>query len=282
MPGLLAGKVAVITGGATGIGLATAKTCVAEGAHVFIFGRRKAVLDAAVTAIGGHVTAVQGAVTKLSDLDRLYSTVKAEQGKLDIVFANAAIAETAGLEQVTEEHVDRHFDINVKGTVFTLQQALPLLGAGASVIVTASISGLKGQAGLGMYSTTKAALRTLVRTWVLELKGRGIRVNAMSPGTTVTPGLEGLAGPGADLQGFYDDLGGLVPLGRNTQPCEIANVVALLASDQASSSTVPTARWTAASRRSDASFLGRRPVAAAPARRIIEPRGGDHSATARH
>ena len=189
MPGLLAGKVAVITGGATGIGLATAKTCVAEGAHVFIFGRRKAALDAAVTAIGGHVTAVQGDVTKLSDLDRLYSTV---------------------------------------------QKALPLLGEGASVIVTASISGLKGQAGLGMYSATKAALRTLVRTWVLELKGRGIRVNAMSPGTTVTPGLEGLAGPGADLKGFYDDLGSLVPLGRNTQPCEIANVVAFLASDQAS------------------------------------------------
>jgi NAD(P)-dependent dehydrogenase (short-subunit alcohol dehydrogenase family) len=234
MVGLLEGKVAIITGGATGIGLATAKKFVAEGAHVFIFGRRKAELEAAVTAIGGYVTPVQGDVTKLSDLDRLYSTVKAEKGKLDIVFANAAFAETAGLEQVTEEHFDRHFDINVKGTVFTLQKALPLLGEGASVIINASISGIKGQAGLGIYSATKAALRNLVRTWILDLKGRGIRVNAISPGTTVTAGLDGLAGQGADLKGFYDYLGGLVPLGRNAQPLEIANVVTFLASDQAS------------------------------------------------
>ena len=234
MTGLLEGKVAVITGGATGIGLATARKFVAEGAHVFIFGRRKAELDAAVAAIGGHVTAVQGDVTKLSDLDRLFLAVKTEKGKLDIVFANAAVAETAGLEQVTEEHFDRHFDINVKGTVFTLQKALPLLDEGASVIVNASISGMKGQAGLGIYSATKAALRNLVRTWILELKGRGIRVNAISPGTTVTPGLDGLAGQGADLTSFYDYLGGLVPLGRNAQPLEIANVVAFLASDQAS------------------------------------------------
>jgi NAD(P)-dependent dehydrogenase (short-subunit alcohol dehydrogenase family) len=164
---LLEGKVAVVTGGATGIGLATAKKLVTEGAHVFVFGRRKAELDAAVAAIGGNVTAGQDDVTKLSDLDRLYSAVKTEKGKLDIVFANAAIAETAGLEQVTEEHFDRHFEINVKGTVFTLQKALPLLGQGASVIVNASISGIKGQAGLGIYSATKAAFRNLVRTWVL-------------------------------------------------------------------------------------------------------------------
>lgn len=234
MAGLLEDKVAVITGGATGIGLATTKKFVAEGAYVFIFGRRKAELDAAVTAIGEHVTAVQGDVTKLSDLDRLYSAVKAEKSKLDIVFANAAVADTAGLEQVTEEHFDRHFDINVKGTVFTVQKGVPLLGEGASIIVNASISGVKGQAGLGIYSARKAALRNLVRTWILELKGRGIRVNSISPGNTVTPGLDGLAGPDADLNGFYDYLGGRVPLGRNAQPCEIANVVAFLASDQAS------------------------------------------------
>jgi NAD(P)-dependent dehydrogenase (short-subunit alcohol dehydrogenase family) len=180
------------------------------------------------------VTAVQGDVTKLSDLDRLYSAVKAEKGKLDIVFANAAVAETTGLEQVTEERFDRHFDINVKGPVFTLQKAHPLLGEGASVIVTAAISGIKGQAGLGIYSATKAALRNFVRTWVLDLKGRGIQVNAISPGTTVTLGLDGLAGPGADLKGYYDYLGSLRPLGRNAQPLEIANVVAFLASDQAS------------------------------------------------
>jgi NAD(P)-dependent dehydrogenase (short-subunit alcohol dehydrogenase family) len=206
MAGLLEGKVAVITGGATGIGLATAKKFAAEGAYVFIMGRRKPELDAAVAAIGKQVTAVQGDVTKLADLDRLYSAVKAEKGKLDIVFANAAIAEGAALEHVTEEHFDRHFDINVKGTVFTVQKALPLIGEGASIIVTASISGIKGQAGLGIYSATKAAIRNLVRTWVLDLKGRGIRVNAISPGTTVTP----------------------------AETPEIANVVAFLASDQAS------------------------------------------------
>src|SRR3984893_18749237 len=233
MAGLLKGKVAVITGGATGIGLATAKKFVAEGAYVFIMGRRKPELDAALAAIGKQLKAVQGDVTKLADLDRLYSVVKAEKGKLDILFANAAIAEGASLEQVTEEHFDRHFDINVKGMVFTVQKALPLVSEGASIIVTASISGIKGQAGLSIYSATTAAIRNLVRTWVLDLKGRGIRVNAISPGTTVPPGLDNLAG-GADLKGFYDYLGGLVPMGRNAETPEIANVVAFLASDQAS------------------------------------------------
>jgi NAD(P)-dependent dehydrogenase (short-subunit alcohol dehydrogenase family) len=230
----LEGKVAVITGGATGIGLATARKFAGEGAHVFIMGRRKPELDAAVAAIGSRATAVQGDVSRLADLDRLFEVVKAGKGKLDILFANAAVAETASLEQVTEEHFDRHFDVNVKGTVFTVQKALPLLAQGASVIVTASISGIKGQAGLGIYSATKAAIRNLVRTWVLDLKGRGIRVNAISPGTTVTPGLDGLAGPGADLKGFYDYLGGLVPLGRNAETPEIADVVTFLASDRAS------------------------------------------------
>jgi NAD(P)-dependent dehydrogenase (short-subunit alcohol dehydrogenase family) len=229
---LLKDKVAVITGGATGIGLATAKKFVAEGAYVFIMGRRKPELDAAAAAIGKNATVVQGDVTKLADLERLYATVKANKGKLDILFANAAIAEGASLEQVTEKHFDRHFDINVKGVVFTVQKALPLLSQGSSVIVTASISGIKGQAGLGIYSATKAAIRNLVRTWVLDLKGRGIRVNAISPGNTVTPGLDGLGGP--DLRGFYEYLGGLVAMGRNAEPSEIANVVAFLASDEAS------------------------------------------------
>jgi NAD(P)-dependent dehydrogenase (short-subunit alcohol dehydrogenase family) len=197
-------------------------------------GRRKPELDAAVAAIGENATAVQGNVTKLADLQRLYATVKANKGKLDILVANAAIAEGASLEHVTEEHFDQHFDINVKGMVFTVQKALPLLSQGSSVIVTASISGINGQAGLGIYSATKAASRNLVRTWVLDLKGRGIRVNAISPGTTVTPGLDGLAGPDADLKGFYEYLGGLVPIGRNAESSEIANVVAFLASDEAS------------------------------------------------
>jgi len=197
-------------------------------------GRRKPELDAAVAAIGENATAVQGNVTKLADLQRLYATVKANKGKLDILVANAAIAEGASLEHVTEEHFDQHFDINVKGMVFTVQKALPVLSQGSSVIVTASISGIKGQAGLGIYSATKAASRNLVRTWVLDLKGRGIRVNAISPGTTVTPGLDGLAGPDADLKGFHEYLGGLVPIGRNAESSEIANVVAFLASDEAS------------------------------------------------
>lgn len=234
MTSRLAGKIAVITGGATGIGLATAKKFVSEGAVVFIMGRRKAELDAAVASLGGNAYGVQGDVTKLSDLDRLYEVVSTQKGKLDILFANAAIAEGSTLDQVTEEHFDRHFDINVKGMVFTVQKALPLLTSGASIIVTASISGIKGQAGLGIYSATKASIRNLVRTWVLDLKGRGIRVNAISPGTTVTPGLDGLAGPDADLQGFYEYLGNQVPLGRNAEPSEIANVVAFLASDEAS------------------------------------------------
>lgn len=156
------------------------------------------------------------------------------KGKLDILFANAAIAERASLEQVTEEHFDRHFEINVKGMVFSVQKALPLLSQGSSVIVTASISGIKGQAGLGIYYATKAAIRNLLRTWVLDLKGRGIRVNAISPGTTVIPGLEGLAGPDADIKGFYEYLAGLVPISRNAETSEIANVVAFLASDETS------------------------------------------------
>jgi NAD(P)-dependent dehydrogenase (short-subunit alcohol dehydrogenase family) len=234
MAGSLAGKVAVVTGGATGIGLATARKLITEGAHVFIMGRRKRELDAATAALGAQATAVRGHVRNLTDLTRLYSTVKAQESRLDIVFANAAIAETASLEEVTEDHVDRHFDINVKGTIFTVQKALPLLGEGSSVIVTASISGIKGQAGLGIYSATKAAIRNLVRTWVLDLEGRGIRVNAISPGTTVTPGLDGLAGVGADLEGFYQYLGNLVPMGRNAAAPEIANVVAFLASSEAS------------------------------------------------
>ncbi|CDG83924.1 SDR family oxidoreductase [Janthinobacterium agaricidamnosum] len=234
MSKLLEGKVAVITGGTSGIGLATAKAFIAEGAYVFITGRRQAELDAAVAELGPNATGVRGDVARLADLDRLYAIVQAEKGRLDILFANAAIAEIATLEQVTEDHVDRHLDINIKGTLFTVQKALPLLAQGASVIVTSSISGIKGQGGLGVYSATKAAIRSLVRSWVLDLQGRGIRINAVSPGNTETPGLAGLAGSGADLDGFYAYLGGLVPLGRNADAREIAGVVTFLASDAAS------------------------------------------------
>lgn len=234
MTKLLERKIAVITGGSTGIGLATAKKFVDEGAYVFITGRRQAELDTAIAEIGHNVTAVQGDVSNLNDLDRLYSLVKQEKGKLDILFANAAIAEGAPLEAITEVHFDRHFDINVKGMVFTVQKALPLMGEGASIILTSSVSGIKGTAGLSIYSATKAAIRNLARSWVLDLKGRKIRVNAISPGSTETQGLASLAGPDGDINGFFDYLGSQIPLGRNGQPAEIAGVVAFLASEAAS------------------------------------------------
>jgi Dehydrogenases with different specificities (related to short-chain alcohol dehydrogenases) len=230
----LEGKIAVITGGGTGIGLATAKKFVAEGAHVFITGRRKTKLDDAVSEIGKNVTAVQGDVSNQEDLDRIFSVVKEEKGKLDILFANASVAESASLEEITEAHYDRLFDSNVKGMVFTVQKALPLLAEGSSVILTSSVSGIKGQAGLSIYSATKAAIRSLVRSWVLDLKGRKIRVNAISPGSTETPGLASLAGPDADMNAFYNYLSKEIPLGRNGQPAEIAAVVAFMASDAAS------------------------------------------------
>jgi NAD(P)-dependent dehydrogenase (short-subunit alcohol dehydrogenase family) len=234
MTGLLEGKIAVITGGGTGIGLATAKKFAAEGTFVFIIGRRRAELDAAASEIGDNVQAVHGDVTNLVDLDRLYGTVKAKKGRIDILFANAAVAEGAPLGAITEEHFDRHFDINVKGLVFAVQKALPLLADGSSIVLTSSVSGVKGTPGLSIYSATKAAIRNLARSWILDLKARRIRVNAVSPGATVTPGLTNLAGQGGDVAGFYEYLASQVPLERNARPEEIAAAVAFLASDAAS------------------------------------------------
>ena len=230
----LQNKVAVVTGGNSGIGLASAKKLATLGAHVFVAGRRQAELDAAVAEIGHGARGVQVDVSNLADLDRLFEAVKSEHGRLDILFANAAIAEGAPLAAITEDHFDRHFDINVKGTVFTVQKALPLLSDGASVIVTASVSGFTGTAGLSIYSATKAAIRNLVRSWILELKDRRIRVNAVSPGSTETPGLAGLAGPGGDVDALFAHLSSQIPLGRNGRPEEIAEVVAFLASDASS------------------------------------------------
>ena len=186
----LQGKVAVITGGTTGIGLAAAKLFVKEGAYVFITGRRQKELDEAVQAIGSNVTGIQGDVAKLTDLDRLYEAVKSK-GKIDIVFANAGVAEFAPLEKITEEHFDRLFDINVKGTLFTVQKALPLLSDGGSIILTGSVAGVKGTAAFGVYGATKAALRSFVRTWTSDLKERHIRSNVVSPGPTDTPIVDG-------------------------------------------------------------------------------------------
>jgi NAD(P)-dependent dehydrogenase (short-subunit alcohol dehydrogenase family) len=232
MSGKLEGKVAVVTGGNSGIGLATAKRFVAEGAYVFITGRRQDQLDAAVKEIGNNVFGVQGDVAKIADLDRLYAAVKAKKGRIDILFANAGIAEIAPLGQITEEHFDKTFDTNVKGLLFTVQKALPLITDGASIILNASIVASTGNPALSVYSATKAAVRSFARTWILDLKEQKIRVNAISPGPIATPGLDGLAqGAGEELK---ESLVASVPLGRLGTPDEIARAAVFLASDDSS------------------------------------------------
>ncbi|MFJ8791534.1 SDR family NAD(P)-dependent oxidoreductase [Streptomyces sp. NPDC102462] len=230
----LEGKTAVITGGSTGIGLATAVRLAAEGAHVFITGRRRAALDAAVERIGpARATAVVGDISNLTDLDRLYDAVRARGQGLDVVFANAASASFATLEQVTEQHFDQTFDVNVRGTLFTVQKALPLLNDGASVILNSSVRAGDGVAAFGTYAASKAAIRSFARTWANELKDRNIRVNAISPGTIDTPGLDAVVSTG-DTPATKSQFAAAVPLGRIGHPDEVANVVAFLASDQSS------------------------------------------------
>ena len=228
----LAGKKALITGGNSGIGLATAKRFVSEGAYVFITGRRQAELTAALKEISRNVTAVQGDVAKIHDLDRLYDIVKKTTAHVDIVFANAGTAELAPLGQITEEHFDRTFGINVKGLVFTVQKALPLMPDGGSIILNASITASKGLPAWSIYSATKAALRSFARTWTADLKSRQIRVNAISPGYIDTPGLNGVLGPMAEQTKEMLSTG--VPLGRFGAPDEIAKAVVFLASDDSS------------------------------------------------
>jgi NAD(P)-dependent dehydrogenase (short-subunit alcohol dehydrogenase family) len=232
MSGKLDGKVAVITGGNSGMGLATAKRFVAEGAYVFITGRRQAELDAAVKEISENVTAVRGDVSKLRDLDNLYDIVKRSKGRVDIVFANAGAAELAPLGEITEEHFDIIFGINVKGLVFTIQKALPLMPEGGSIILNASITASKGLPAWSIYSATKSALRSFARTWTADSKGRHIRVNAISPGYIETPGLNGVLGPMAEQSKQMLSTG--VPLGRFGTPDEIAKAVVFLASDDSS------------------------------------------------
>src|SRR5580700_2300660 len=234
MTNKFAGKVAVITGGSTGMGLATAKRFVEEGMeHVFITGRRKDALDAAVAEIGRNVTAVQGDVANLVDLDRLYDAVRKQNRRIDVLFANAGVSQQRPVESIDEPFFDLHFDANVKGLFFTVQKALPLLNDGASVILNASIATVKGFPGISVYSATKGAVRSFARTWTNELRDRRIRVNAISPGHIDTPIFESWQ-TGDALIRLKEDLAKNVPLGRLGDPDEIAKAVAFLASDEAS------------------------------------------------
>jgi NAD(P)-dependent dehydrogenase (short-subunit alcohol dehydrogenase family) len=227
--GQLEGKTAIVTGGTTGIGLAIAERFAREGAHVFVTGRRKDRLEAAVAKIGHNATGVQGDVSNLADLDRLYAAVAAEDRRIDVLYANAGGGEFATLEQVTEKHFDETFGVNTKGTLFTVQKALPLLNDGASVILQASTAGSVGNAAFGVYGASKAAVRSFARTWAAELKDRSIRVNAISPGTIDTPGIDGLS-PDPDQLKSY--LVSSIPLGRIGRPEEVADAALFLASDQ--------------------------------------------------
>jgi len=229
----LDGKIALVTGGTSGIGLATAQVLAAQGAQVFITGRRQAELDAAVDAIGAAATGIRADASKLAELDAVYAQIAKQAGRLDILFANAGGGDMQPLGAISEEHFDRIFGTNVRGVVFTVQKALPLLVDGASVILTGSTTSVKGTASFSVYSASKAAVRNFARSWALDLKDRGIRVNVVSPGPVRTPGLGELV-PDEHRQGLFDALAALVPLGRLGEPEEIGKVVAFLGSDAAS------------------------------------------------
>ena len=237
--GKLDGKIAIVTGGTSGIGLATAKQFVNEGAYVFITGRRKAELEAAVKEIARDATGVQGDVSNLGDLDRLFAQIRQEKGKLDIVFANSGVARYAHFGEITEELYDSIFDINVKGLLFTVQKALPLLPDGASIILNASIVGGKGLPSNSVYSATKAAIRSFARTWTTDLKHRRIRVNAVSPGLIDTPGLSDLLASSETGEQRKKMISSATPLGRLGTPAEIAKAVLFLASNDSSYVTGP-------------------------------------------
>lgn len=230
--GALEGKVAVITGGNSGIGLATAQRFVKEGAYVFITGRRQTELDKAVSLIGKNVTAVQGDVSKLEDLDHLYEVVKCEKGKVDVVFANAGIVDPVTLADSTPDTFDKHFNLNARGVYFTVQKALPLLADNSSIILSGSAAWQMGIPGYGAYSATKAALVSFVRTWTAELAGRGIRANVLSPGPTETPMIH--VGSKGSPEGTSEYFRKMIPMGRLGTADDLASAAVFLASDQSS------------------------------------------------
>jgi len=225
----LEGKIAVVTGGGTGIGLASAKRFIAEGAFVYLFGRRADKLEAAVAALGGNARAVPGSVTDAGDLDRLYDTVKQEHGKLDILFANAGTGALLPLSEITPDHVDATFDVNVKGTIFTVQKGLKLMEAGGSVILTGSTTGVMGTPAFSVYSASKAAVRNLARSWAQDLRGTGIRVNVLSPGPTLTELAAEVVGRDAMIE-----MGATTPIGHVGEPSEVGAAAAFLASSDSS------------------------------------------------
>ncbi|HYY39843.1 MAG TPA: glucose 1-dehydrogenase [Nitrososphaera sp.] len=230
----LEGKVAVITGGNSGIGLATAQQFVSDGAYVFITGRRQSELNAAVKQIGKNISGVHGDVSNLADLDGLYTTVKEQKGHIDILFANAGVGELAPLGAITEAHFDKTFGINVKGLLFTVQKALPLFHDSGSIILNASIGASKGVEATSVYSATKAAVRSFARTWTVELKHRKIRVNAISPGPIETPAFNGLAQTKEQVEQIKTNLVAKMPMARMGSPDEVAKAVSFLASDESS------------------------------------------------
>ncbi len=232
--GKLEGKTAVITGGASGIGLETAKRFVAEGAFVFIFGRRQDALDAALSELGDNARTIRGDITNLEHLDKLFHTVNAEKNGIDVLVANAGVGDFSPLGEITPEHYSYTFDINVRGTLFTVQKALPLLNRGASVILTGSTVGVKGTPAMSVYSASKAAVRNFARSWALDLKGKDVRVNVLSPGATQTVKLQEMFESTGMQEEIIDDYKKLTPLGRIGAPQETAAVAAFLASDDSS------------------------------------------------